>query len=327
MPSSPDSPALAVGELLWDLLPSGPRLGGATTNFAVLVARLGAYVSLVSRLGDDDLGRQAMERLQVLAADSAGRLNLGGLQVSPTLPTGTVSIALNAAGVPRYEIHEPAAWDAIEPSEAVMALAAKACVLYFGTLAQRQVGTRATIAGLVGAAPAGCLRVADLNLRAPFVSEGVVRWCLAHADVLKVSDEELPQLGRLLDDRQVSMGFPAAAGGQAETLTVAAAGAARRLLTIAPNCKLVAITLGASGSLLANRRERYRHPGIPVKVVDTIGAGDAFTAGLMHSYLRGATLGPMSQVANLCGSFVASQPGATPVLSAELMRAIAEVLG
>jgi len=320
MSSSFSAPIVAIGELLWDLLPSGPRLGGTTTNFAVLCARLGQFSALASRVGNDALGRKALQQLRETA--SSANFNAGFVQTSTTLPTGTVSVTLDADGRPQYGIDVPVAWDEIELSPQLLELAGLASVVCFGTLAQRRSPSCESIHVFVQATAPACVRVCDVNLRMPFCTAEKLRWSLQHATLLKVSDEELPEVARLLD-------LPieqAPAHNQAEALTRWAADAASSLLTAAAECRLVAITLGPHGSLLADRAQTHRHLGFPVTVADTIGAGDAFTAGLVHGYLAGASLAGISTAANLCGSYVASQQGATPELPTKLLAAIRAAL-
>ena len=311
---------------MWDLIPTGARLGGTTTNFAVLTARLGDYSALISCLGDDTLGRDAAQRLSDLMPghDAGAHLDLSCIQISRTLPTGTVSVTLDSVGHPQYEIHSPVAWDSILVSDATLEVAGRAAVICFGTLAQRHETSRNSIRTHVSASSPSCVRVCDLNLRAPFGSAEVVRWCLSHTDLLKVSEEELPEVARLLGDPSIAAGFPASSDDEA--LTSAATHAANSLLRFAPQCRLVAITLGPHGSLLADRTGAYRHHGFEVEVADTVGAGDAFTAGFVHAYLRRASLAQISEVSNLCGSFVASQVGATPELPLLLLDAIESAL-
>jgi fructokinase len=326
MRSNPSAPIVAIGEVLWDMIPSGARLGGTITNFAVVTARLGDYSAVISCLGNDTLGHDAAQRLTALATtpDADTHIDLSCIQISHTLPTGTVSVTLDSIGHPEYEIHNPVAWDAILISDAMLDLAARASVICFGTLAQRHEISRDSIRALVAHANPGCVRMCDLNLRAPFANAEVIRWCLAHVDVLKVSDEELPEVARLLGDPSMAAGFPASSASEA--LTAAATNAANALLWHAPQCRLVAITLGPHGSLLVDRTGTYRHSGFEVKVADTVGAGDAFTAGLVHAYIRGASLAQISEVSNRCGSYVASQIGATPELPPSLLEAIESAL-
>jgi fructokinase len=323
MQSSGTAPNIAIGELLWDLLPEGPRLGGTTANYAILSARLGTPSALVSCVGRDPLGREATDQL---ARASVSHFDASFVQVEESLPTGTVSVTLDPAGRPRYTIHQPVAWDAIRAEPRLLALTRSAGTVCFGTLAQRLTISRRTIRQFVESTPAACVRICDLNLRSPFCDAETVAWCLQHATVLKVSDEELPEVARLLGDPGIARGFPCDGAEPGETLTEDAVRAARALLALAPDCRLVAITLGPHGSVVADREEFDRHDGFRIQVADTIGAGDAFTAGLGYAYTRGASLRQMNQVSNLCGSYVASQSGATPVLSPELLTAIATAL-
>jgi fructokinase len=331
MLSTVSAPNVAIGELLWDLLPTGPRLGGTTANYAILSSRLGAKSTLVSCVGEDELGREALTRLlavssELAAGDGVGRFDASAIQISEELPTGTVSVTLDAAGRPRYEIDQPVAWDGIQAPPQLLELAQRAGVVCFGTLAQRLATSRDSIRAFVEATPADCVKVCDLNLRQPFCTEEVLRWCLQHTTLIKVSDEELPEVGRLLRNEGIGRGFPHEGAGE-EELTASAVASAEALLALAPNCHFVAVTLGPHGSVIASRGDGWdRHRGFPVKVVDTIGAGDAFTAGLTHAYMRGASIAQMNAVSNLCGSYVASQSGATPELSQRLLSSIAAAL-
>lgn len=320
---TPDSTksVLALGELLWDLLPEGPRLGGATANFAVLFARLGASSTLVSSVGADALGDDARRELERLADSTRDegtghpRLDLSQLQRDPKHATGTVDVVLNGAGVPQYTIHAPAAWDALELEHQLCARVDSAAAMYFGTLAQRDASSRLTIRALISAAPRDCVRLCDLNLRPPFFTPDTIRWSLRHCDVLKVSDEELPLVAA-----ELGLTLPALHSTTSEAeRTAALHRTAQCLFEAAPQCRLLAITLGAHGSYLATRDEEFRHPGCPTAVRDTVGAGDAFTAGLLYGFLHGGSLETISEIANRCGSFVASRSGATPEFPAKLV--------
>jgi fructokinase len=300
---------VAVGELLWDLLPGGARLGGAPANFAVFCARLGNRSVLVSSLGNDDYGNAARSLLV------QPNLDLTQLQMSASYPTGTVEVTFSAENQPSYAISRGVAWDFIQLTPALLATVRAADAICFETLPQRHEVSRSTIRSMVEAAPAGCLRVCDINIRMPDCSPEVLRWSVAHADIIKVSEEELP------------LTFSFLGGLAVPTHQLTPETASRALLENFSNCKLVATTLGAEGSIVTTREGTFRHPGFPVKLVDTVGAGDAFTAGLLHAYLRGASPALMAKIGNLCGSYVASQQGATPALSAELIANIRTLLG
>jgi fructokinase len=292
---------VSIGELLWDILPNGPRLGGAPANFAVFCARLGSHTELITSIGDDEYGSTANH---VLAQPN---LDLHNVQVSPTHPTGTVEVALSSENQPTYTISTGVAWDYIQLTPKVCERAPVADAVCFGTLSQRSEVSRSTIRSFVESTSSNCVCVCDVNIRMPYCEPEVLAWSMLHATVIKVSDEELPvvfsQLGR-------------------PTTLITPQTAALSLLESFPECQLVAVTLGAHGSMLATRNEIYTHPGFPIKLVDPVGAGDAFTAGLVYAYLRSAPLAVMAEVGNLCGSFVASQSGATPPLPPELIERV-----
>jgi fructokinase len=294
---------VGIGELLWDLLPGGARLGGTVTNFAVFCARLGNQVVLASSVGDDDYGGTARGIL------FQPNLDLQQLQLDRAHPTGTVEVTF-ADNQPSYVIHRGVAWDFIRPTRDLLAVARSVDAVCFGTLAQRHEVSQSTIRSFVEATAPQCVRVCDINIRMPDCTAEVLRWSMAHATILKVSDEELPLAFSLLG----------------ESVSTAPRAAAHWLLENFPNCALVATTLGANGSLLTTREEEFRHPGFPIKLVDTVGAGDAFTSGLIHAYLRRASLAQMAEIGNLCGSYVAGQVGATPPLSAKLIDRIHNLL-
>jgi fructokinase len=295
---------VGIGELLWDQLPTGARLGGAVANFTVMSARLGNHTSLVSSIGDDSYGKAAMDLL------SQPNLDLSQLQISAPYPTGTVEVSFSSGNQPSYAISTGVAWDFIQLTPQLLQHASTADALCFGTLGQRHDVSRATIQTLVQAALPHCVRVCDVNLRMPFCTPEILAWSMAHATVIKVSDEELPMVFSLLR-MEVPMNLSRAADS---------------LLDCFPQCAMVAMTLGPRGCRLSTRDATAEHPGFPITLVDTVGAGDAFTAGLVDAYLRGASLKQIAEIGNLCGSFVASQSGATPPLPPQLIQQIAGIL-
>ena len=298
---------LGIGELLWDVLSEGERLGGAPANFAVMASRLGNHGVILSRIGRDVRGRRAVESLDPLPADTAH------LQIDPNHPTGYVTVEFQA-GQPAYTIHQPVAWDFLEMTDEWIGLAQRADALCFGTLAQRSPDTRQTIQELAAQASSSSIRVFDVNLRSPYFSSEVIEESLELATVVKMNDDEVPRILSLL-------GLPALEHGPAALLT-----SAQRLIEEFPGLNLVAITRGAHGSLLVAPDEWHEHPGIPTKVVDTIGAGDAFTAAMIHYLLRGADLATLNEAGNRWGSWVASNSGAMPPLSDETRDSIAAAI-
>jgi fructokinase len=285
---------LALGEVLWDLLPSGKELGGAPANFAGHARALGAKARLVTRVGDDALGQEARRRIRLRG------LPTDTIAVDADAPTGTVSVALGPSWQPRFTIDEDVAWDRLAADDIALAAAAEADAVCFGSLAQRSEATRRTIRTLVVATCPDALRIFDANLRPPFVVREVIEGSLELANVLKLNDQELPILAEML-------GLPDGTREQMAEL-------ARRY-----TLSLVALTRGADGSLLFADGHWSYHPGLPVTVRDTVGAGDAFTAAMTIGLLAGWPLDEINERANEVAAFVCSQPGATPALP-EMLR-------
>jgi fructokinase len=308
---------VGLGELLWDLLPTGKRLGGAPANFTVMCSRLGNRGVIASRLGNDPLAAEARAVLKAFPAD------ITLLQNDPVHPTGTVGVEIRG-GEPHYIIHEPAAWDFMEWTPEWRSLAESADAVCFGSLAQRNSVSRATIRQFLAATRPDCVRVFDVNLRPPFFSVDVVDSSLSSATIFKLNEVEVPEVLAML-------GLPRPEAQHADSSETSLFAAARSLLQKYP-IQLVAITMGGEGSLLVTRESSHRHKGIATKVADTVGAGDAFTAALVDAYLRGALLGPaslapsslaaMNEAGNRWGGWVASQPGAMPPLDAATLAAI-----
>lgn len=282
---------LGLGELLWDLLPAGPQLGGAPANFALHARALGADAAVISRVGNDARGAAALARL------AAAGLPANLVQRDATAPTGTVGVTLGADGQPAYTIHEDVAWDRLEAVPEAIAAVAGADAVCFGTLAQRDPRARAAVQRLVSAAPAGALRLLDINLRQHFHTPAVNEASLRLANVLKVNDAEWPVL--------------AAQFGLAGPLTTQIESLARRFAL-----HTVALTRGASGSLLLRHGAWADDPGAPVQVVDTIGAGDAFTAAMTLALLAGWPVAGVNSFAGEVARFVCGHAGATPPLPA-----------
>jgi len=282
---------LAVGEVLWDLLPAGKQLGGATANFAYHARVLGADALLVSRVGADALGAEILERLGCLG------LRADGVTVDPAVPTGTVEVSLDAGGTPTFVILENVAWDFIPAVPAVLDAAARADVVCFGSLAQRAPVSNTSIRAILRAAPPGAVRVFDINLRQRFWSAAVILDSLALADVLKLNHEELPVLAGLLG----------LTGGE-EALV--------RELARRFRLRAVALTKGAEGSLLLVGNELVSRPAVPVVVADSVGAGDSYTAVLALGLLAGDSPVRIIERAHQVAAYVCSQPGATPPMPA-----------
>lgn len=286
---------LSFGEALWDLLPTGPVLGGAPCNLAYRVTCLGDRGLIATRLGRDDLGRRAFDRLASLGMDT------GFVQWDDGRPTGTVDVRVGPDGSPDFTINPDTAYDRIEPTGELKALASRADALCFGTLAQRSEGNRRTLEGLLTAC--GGLKFLDINLRKDCFSPETIEASLRHADVLKLNESEADHLGGLFD-------LPRASG---EALA--------RALMRKGSLACCVVTLGGQGAAAFRGDERVIVPGAAVDVVDTCGSGDAFSAGFLHGYLRALPLAHCCRLGNALGALAATKAGATsPVSTAELQE-------
>jgi fructokinase len=290
--------AVGLGEVLWDLLPGGKQLGGAPANFAYHARQLGAKSAVISAIGRDALGDEILARLRQLGIDTQY------VAIDEKHPTGTVSVKLDAAGVPSYVIHENVAWDRVPNSPAVLDLARSADVICFGSLAQRSPYTKKAIHECLRAARPDALRICDINLRQNYFSERVIADSLHLANILKLNDQELPVIARQYElpenDEQ------AVVRGLLENLPL----------------RVIALTRGDKGSSLYRRNETNHHPGVATKLADTVGAGDSFTAALAIGLLRGEPLERINDAANRLAAYVCSMPGATPPIPAELRASL-----
>lgn len=277
---------VGIGEVLFDVLPSGEKMpGGAPANFAYISKQIGNDGVVLSRVGDDKNGKEILGELQ------AKNLSTGDIQIDGKHQTGIVNVTLEN-GQPSYQIVEDVAWDFLELTDNWREVAVNADAVCFGTLAQRSEISRQTIFELVGLTKG--LRIFDVNLRQNYFSSETLRQSFRLANVVKLNHEELPIIATMLDIKGEN---------QVET-----AKKFRQYFDL----QLLCITRGANGSLLLTANEIAEHAGLQVEVKDTIGAGDAFTAGLTHGLLRGWDLTEINDFANRVGAFVASQTGAMP---------------
>jgi fructokinase len=286
---------LGIGELLWDMLPSGPRLGGAPANFASHASALGADAAVISRVGADEEGRKLLTALQELG------VSIEGVTMDPDHTTGTVEVSLGTDGQPEFTIHENVAWDYLCANPALLAMASSADAVCFGSLGQRNPAARDAIRELVAATPANALRVFDANLRQRFFTREILMDSLALANVFKLSDSELPVIAEILD-----------IGGDVRQQL-------EQFLTI-HQLKAIVYTRGARGSILTDGEIWCDHPGIVTDVKDTIGAGDSFTCAVTMGMLAGWPLEWISETATEIAAYVCSQHGAVPQLPDHLRQ-------
>lgn len=256
---------ISLGEVLWDLFPDGERFGGAPANFACHAAIQGADVTMLSAVGDDKHGHDAMGIL------SAYGIDVSLMQVIPDAPTGTVGVALDNNGKPTFTIHQGSAWDRIIWNDAIASRITTADAVSFGTLGQRDAVSRATICRTVqAAATKGIPCILDINLRPPFFDAEMIRDSVQLASVLKLSDDELVEVCSACSISETD---------QPE-------GDLRGLLEFG-SLDMVVLTRGKDGAVLVTPDDTVTQNGISANVIDTVGAGDSFTAAFLIGELRG----------------------------------------
>lgn len=276
--------AVIFGELLWDILPSGPLLGGAPANFAYRFQQLGGTPKLVSRIGNDDLGRKAASILK------EKNLNLELLQIDELKPTGTVPVTIDNKGKPDFTILPDVAYDYIEPAENLLHAASTASLIYFGTLVQRSAKTRETLHTVLSKAPAEATIFSDINLRKNCYTKETVEISLQACDWLKLNDEEVPVLASMFNISADPTIFS-------------------KSIIEKFNLNGCVVTLGEKGAIASTASESVHVPGIKVTIADTIGAGDAFAAGFAWGLITNQSLQSCTDLGNKLGSLVASVAG------------------
>ena len=287
---------IGMGEVLWDVLPEGKKLGGAPCNFAYHVSQFGVDSCAVSAIGDDALGKEIIASL-----DSKG-VNYN-IETVP-YPTGTVQVELDADGVPQYEIKENVAWDNIPYTALLENLAQRTKALCFGSLAQRNVVSRNTINRFLDAIPDenDPLVVFDINLRQGFYTKEIICHSMERCNILKINDEELVTISRLF-------GYP---GIDLQDKCW--------ILLGKYNLKMLILTCGINGSYVFTPGNVSFQPTPKVEVADTVGAGDSFTAAFIASILKGRPVADAHRKAVEVSAFVCTQPGAMPVLPPDLTK-------
>lgn len=281
-----------IGEVLWDQLPQGDVLGGAPANVAYHAGQLGAESYIISAVGIDRLGDEIIRRL------SDKGIHLAISRVAH--PTGTVKVTLNEDGVPDFVITEDVAWDYIELSKESEDLAGKLDAVCFGSLAQRNVVSRNAIRKFLSQVPENALRVFDINLRQHFYDSQLIIESLKISNILKINEDELKIVANLF-------GWD----GNEEKLC-------RKLLDTY-ELDLVSYTCGINGSYLYTKEEKSFMITPVVQIKDTVGAGDAFTAGLINSLLNGRSLLECHALAVDISAYVCENEGAMPDYSKDLI--------
>lgn len=280
---------VGIGEVLWDVLPEGKKLGGAPANFAYHVSQFGLNSRVVSAIGNDKLGAE-IER-------DFSEKGLEGIIEKVAYPTGTVQVSLDDNGVPNYTIKENVAWDNIPFTTALKELAQHTCAVSYGSLAQRNIVSRETIHAFLDAMPKeGAYKIFDINLRQNFYTKDIICESLERCNVLKINDEELVAVSRLF-------GYP---GIDLQDKCW--------ILLAKYDLKMLILTCGVNGSYVFTPGHVSFVETPKVTVADTVGAGDSFTAAFVSAILRGLSVSEAHKLAVNVSAYVCTQNGAMPIL-------------
>ncbi|WP_187264422.1 carbohydrate kinase family protein [Pontibacter beigongshangensis] len=275
---------ICFGETLWDVLPTGKMPGGAPMNVAIHLSYNGFTPVVISRVGNDDLGKELLAYLREKSIPT------DWIQQGETHLTGVVKANISDKNEVTYKIVEPVAWDYIQYDEQVAELVRQCDVFIFGSLAARSATTRETLLRYL---PLARLKVFDVNLRPPHYNQELLKALLHQADIVKMNHQELEEI----------IGWFDVAGGEQQQM---------ELVRKEFGLKLLIVTRGAAGAAVLDGTGYYEHPGYQVEVQDTIGSGDAFLATFLTNYLQRSSLPQALERACLLGAFVATRHGATP---------------
>lgn len=281
---------VGLGEILWDMLPSGKQLGGAPANFAFHAGQFGLQSVAVSAIGNDELADETIRQLE--------QKHLAYALPRVDYPTGTVQVSLDADGVPAYDIKEGAAWDNVPFTDEIKDIARNCRLVCWGSLAQRNAVTREMIYNFLDSTPAGCMKVFDINLRQNFYSKEIVKESLRRCNMLKINDEELVTLGRMF-------GYP---GLDIENKCW--------LILGKYNLDILVLTCGVNGSYVFTPGAMSFIETPKVEVADTVGAGDSFTGSFCAAVLAGKPVAEAHRLAVKVSAYVCTQVGAMPQIPA-----------
>ncbi len=289
---------VGIGEILWDIYRESRYLGGAPTNVVVHAAQLGDEGIIVSRIGNDGMGKELIRALKEKGVIT------DFLQIDKKKGTGTVHISLSVSGEPSFFCTEDVAFDYIQFNAELEKLARRTDAVVFGTLAQRNGISRNTILSFLDAV--GGVRLFDVNARMPrgdFAE--LVKASLQRTDILKTNRQELNLLKQIFHKE-----------GDSDL-------AFSRFLMELYKIRFVVLTRGAEGAAIIDQNEAHVRKALPVAVVDSTGAGDAFAAAIVHKYLRNAEPEDMLDFATRLAAYVCTKKSATPPVDENILKAFA----
>ncbi len=292
------STVTCFGEILWDIFPTHKKIGGAPLNVALRLQSLGTQATIISRIGDDKDGTLSLKYIE----DSG--IDISNIQIDTIYKTGCVNVSLDNNGSASYTIEAPVAWDKIEANDQNVKIVKSSDAFIFGSLVCRDEITKNTLVSLLKHAT---FKVFDVNLRPPFYSMNLLLTLMHTSDFIKCNDDELNEIC-------AALGFTSA------TLTEQI-----KFLSQHTQTKQICVTKGKDGATLFYNNQFYNNSGYPVKVADTVGAGDSFLATLIDHLLNEIT--PKKALNHACavGSLVASKEGANPkIMQSEIINFINE---
>ena len=289
---------VGLGEVLWDVLPEGKKLGGAPANFAY---HAGQFIGndntiAISAIGEDELAEETLVALR----------QHGLNDLLPKVPylTGTVQVQLDAQGIPTYDIKENVAWDNIPYDNDIKQIASNCRAVCFGSLAQRNVVSRATIHRFLDDTPADCLKIFDINLRQQFYTKDIIEGSFKRCNILKINDEELVIINRMFGFESLDMRTTC------------------QQLLENYSLDMVVLTCGTNGSYVFTPNITSFQETPKVTVADTVGAGDSFTGSFCTAILNGKSIEEAHKIAVRVSAFVCTQNGAMPKYSDELIALV-----
>ena len=289
---------VGLGEVLWDVLPEGKKLGGAPANFAY---HAGQFIGndntiAISAIGEDELAEETLVALR--------QHGLNDLLPKVPYPTGTVQVQLDAQGIPTYDIKENVAWDNIPYDNDIKQIASNCRAVCFGSLAQRNVVSRATIHRFLDDTPADCLKIFDINLRQQFYTKDIIEGSFKRCNILKINDEELVIINRMFGFESLDMRTTC------------------QQLLENYSLDMVVLTCGTNGSYVFTPNITSFQETPKVTVADTVGAGDSFTGSFCAAILNGKSIEEAHKIAVRVSAFVCTQNGAMPKYSDELIALV-----
>ncbi|OGO81199.1 MAG: hypothetical protein A2Y21_00825 [Clostridiales bacterium GWC2_40_7] len=288
---------LSCGEVLWDIIDGKEHIGGAPFNVAAHMARLGCSSSIITRIGKDERGDKALTAMKSLGVDTAF------VQTDSVHDTGTAEVTLAGLGVPTFYLPENVAYEFIDINNKDIERIAtgKFDVLYFGTLVQKSLVSRNSLYKILESLQFKNVFY-DVNIRLDFFPEEIIRKSFSHSTIVKLNEGEVKLISQLLYGKPLQ---------EKEFIY--------RVMDEF-SIDIICVTKGKDGCSVYSENTSASYPEHPVKVVDTVGAGDAFSAAFLTHYSKSGDPNESARIGNIMGAYVASQHGAIPEYSEEIRK-------